>query len=202
MNRTLKSGAIVLAAGALFAVGGVSSAVAAKLITGGDIASQTITSRNLANDSVGRSELRAGIVQDGKDGKDAKNGRDGRDGKNGKNGADGLAGAVYRVANYTNGGGGRATVACANDEQTSQNYTAIAGGARVEVPGAGTATEPVTSSFPGRMNWDTNLPKPDRLDGWVVYFGEGAAPSAGNGVLEVWALCVPNDSIPTQVTNY
>ncbi len=196
MNRSLKSGAIVIAAGALFAVGGVSTAVAAKLVTGDQIASQTITSRNLANDSVGRSELRSGIVQDGKDG------RDGKDGKNGKNGADGLAGAVYRVANYTNGGGGRATVACADTEQASQNFTAIAGGARVEVPGAGTATEPVTSSFPGRMNWDTNLPKPDRLDGWVVYFGEGAAPSAGNGVLEVWALCVPNDDISTQVTNY
>ena len=196
MNRSLKSGAIVIAAGALFAVGGVSTAVAAKLITGDQIASQTITSRNLANDSVGRSELRTGIVQDGKDG------RDGKDGKNGKNGDDGLAGAVYRVANYTNGGGGRATVACADGEQASQNFTAIAGGARVEVPGAGTATEPVTSSFPGRMNWDTNLPKPGRLDGWVVYFGEGAAPSTDNGVLEIWALCVPNDNIPTQVTNY
>jgi len=193
MNRSLKSGAIVLAAGVLFAVGGVSSAVAAKVITGNDIASQTITSRNLANDSVGRSELRSGTVQDGKDGKD---------GKNGKNGADGLDGAVYRVANYTNGGGGRATVACANTEQASQNYTAIAGGARVEVPGAGTATQPVTSSFPGRMNWDTNLPKQGRLDGWVVYFGEGAAPSADNGVLEVWALCVPNDNISTEVTDY
>jgi len=71
------------------------------------------------------------------------------------------------------------------------------------VPGAGTNTEDITSSFPGRMDWDTNLPKPDRLDGWVVYFGDGAAPNADEGnVLEVWALCVPTTKIPVQVNTY
>ena len=114
-----------------------------------------------------------------------------------------MSGAVYRVANYENGGGGRATVACADDNVESQKYTAIAGGARVEVPGAGTNTEDITSSFPGRMDWNTNLPKPDRLDGWVVYFGDGAAPNADEGnVLEVWALCVPTTDIDVEVTNY
>ena len=39
-----------------------------------------------------------------------------------------LAGAVYRVENYENGGGGDATVACADTEKKSQKYTAIAGG--------------------------------------------------------------------------
>ena len=26
----------------------------------------------------------------------------------------------------------------------------------------------ITDSFPGRMYWDTNTPKPNRLDGWIV----------------------------------
>jgi hypothetical protein len=37
-------------------------------------------------------------------------------------------GAVYRVENYQNGGGGDATVACANKDAKSQKYTAVAGG--------------------------------------------------------------------------
>src|SRR4051794_12667159 len=40
----------------------------------------------------------------------------------------GLTGAKFRVENYQNGGGGSATVACANDDAKSQKYTAIAGG--------------------------------------------------------------------------
>ena len=52
------------------------------------------------------------------------------------------------------------------------------------------------------MDWSTNEPKENRLDGWVVYFGNGDAPTASSGTLEVWALCVPTTSIPTQVTHY
>lgn len=114
-----------------------------------------------------------------------------------------LNGAVYRVANYPRGGGGIATVACADGEAKSQKYTAVSGGARVDVPGQGTATEPITSSFPGRMDWSTNTPKPDRLDGWVVKFGNGPAPGTNPGdVLQVWALCVPTTDIEVQTTNY
>ena len=97
-------------------------------------------------------------------------------------------------------------MACADNDAASQKYTAIAGGARVEVQRAGKVhhdTEDITSSFPGRMDWDTNLPKPNRLDGWVVYFGDGAAPSGADGnVLEVWALCVKTDDVPVQVNTY
>ena len=129
-------------------------------------------------------------------------------GNDGKDGKDAMFGAVYRVANYENGGGGRATVACADDNDESQKYTAISGGARVEVRNDEgkvytTDTEDITSSFPGRMDWGTNEPKPNRLDGWVVYFGDGTAPEpANNGTLEVWALCVPTTDVDVEVTNY
>lgn len=114
-----------------------------------------------------------------------------------------MFGAVYRVANYVNGGGGIATVACADDNATSQKYTAITGGANVDVPGGSTDTEPITSSFPGRMDWSTNEPKAGRLDGWIVKFGNGTAPSQANGgTLQVWALCVPNTAISVQTTDY
>jgi len=110
---------------------------------------------------------------------------------------DGLSGAVYRVENYTNGGGGSATVACDDDPAVSQQYTAISGG----VQGGTVASQSadgfaVNSSFPGRMDWDTGAPKADRLDGWIV-LGNGAY----TGTLKVWALCVPNTSIAAQTVN-
>ncbi len=50
------------------------------------------------------------------------------------------------------------TVACDPD---STNYTAIAGGVQVLGlgDGADSRNTPVSSSFPGRMNWDTKTPK-------------------------------------------
>lgn len=105
-----------------------------------------------------------------------------------------LKGAIYRVENYQNGGGGDATVACANSEEKSQKYTAIAGG--VEAGHTGTNDFAVSASFPGRMDWTTGTPKPNRLDGWIVL---------GNGKytdnLKVWALCIPTTSIPVQTVN-
>ena len=114
-----------------------------------------------------------------------------------------LAGAVYRTAHYDNGGGGIATVACADDDATSQNYVAISGGAysiRSTNP-VNTATQPITSSFAGRMDWTTNTPKPGRLDGWIVNFGTGDQPDATHGTLEIYALCVPT-TVAKQVNHY
>jgi hypothetical protein len=107
-----------------------------------------------------------------------------------------LAGAVYRVENYTNGGAGDATVACAPDEATSRQYTAIAGGVETGHVESMTGTPndfSVTASFPGRMDWNTGKPKADRLDGWIV-LGNGPLQSS----FKVWALCVPTTSIPVQ----
>lgn len=52
-----KSAPAVLAGGALFAAGGVGSAVAGNLIIGDQIAKNTITAANLARNSGGKSEL-------------------------------------------------------------------------------------------------------------------------------------------------
>lgn len=104
-----------------------------------------------------------------------------------------LAGAYYSVAYYNAGdtnGGAIATVAC-----QSQNDTAISGGASTDNY---ENTVPIGQSFPGRMDWTTNTPMPNRLDGWIVQFASqnGNAPQK----VKVWALCVPNLNIPVVQT--
>ena len=83
---------------------------------------------------------------------------------------------------------------------------AVSGG--VQVLGldadANSRNTPVSSSFPGRMDWSTNTPKPNRLDGWIIQFGgnaqtEGAGDKAPEKV-KVWALCMPATQIPTVET--
>ncbi len=203
MQRPLKTGLAVVAAASLFAIGGVSSATAAKLITGDDIQNGSITGVDVKNQSLGWRELNLKtqeLLQDkgeqGPKGAKGAKGDTGAPGAPGAKGDSGLTGAVYRVANYKNGGGGSATVACADDATVSQTYTAIAGGVQggtVDTQGDGFA---VNSSFPGRMDWDLGTPKPNRLDGWIV-LGNGKY----TGTLKVWTLCVPNVSIPVQVTD-
>ena len=157
--------------GAVALIGG--TATAASLITAKQMATGSVNSRVLKDQSVHQHDLAAHAK--------ALLNKDN----------DSFSGAVYRVENYTNGGGGDATVACATDEATSQKYTAIAGG--VEAGHTGTNGFSVAASFPGRMDWSTGTPKSGRLDGWIVL---------GNGQytdnLKVWALCVPTTSIPVQ----
>lgn len=233
MKRELKVGVAVVAAAGLFAVGGMSTAVAAKLITSSQIKDGTIQRVDLSDG------INSKLDKKGEDGKDGAQGPAGPAGETGpagpagpkgdpgaqgpvgntgpagSNGTDGLTGAVYRVANYTSGGTSSATVACADTDADSMNYTAIAGGVQGSVSNSNAnGTEnansfAVTSSFPGRMDWagadgirDTGdagegLPKPGRLDGWVV-LSNGKATST----LRVWALCVPTNSIPVETTNY
>jgi hypothetical protein len=153
--------------GAAALIGG--TATAASMITAKQMATGSVTSRVIKDGGIHQSDLTQ------------------RE-RNRLNAAS-LRGAVYRVENYKNGGGGDATVACANDEATSQKYTAIAGG--VEAGHTGTNGFSVTASFPGRMDWSAGTPKPNRLDGWIVL---------GNGQytdnLKVWALCIPTNDIP------
>ena len=108
--------------------------------------------------------------------------------------------AFYATAFYNAGdtnAGAIATVACDADET---DYVAISGGVQVLGldEGANSRNTPVSSSFPGRMDWDTNTPKPDRLDGWIVQFGgnAGATSDKAPEKIKVWALCVPGASIP------
>lgn len=133
----------------------------------------------------------------------------GPQGPKGDTGATGLAGSFYSVEQYPNDPGGVtgnsiATVACdPNNPDNSQNYVAIAGG----VQNADNTTDmysatnqlPVSASFPGRMDWNTNTPKPDRLDGWVIQFAGSAGQQ--DKAIEVWALCVPKANVGPTVIN-
>ncbi len=130
-----------------------------------------------------------------------KDGGKGDPGDRGPQGAPGLDGAFYAVAKYNVGdtnAGAIATVACNADNSVSQQYVAISGG--VQTIGLGSNgignNTPVSSSFPGRMDWSTNTPKPGRLDGWIVQFGGNAQSSGASDkdpqYVNVWALCVKN----------
>jgi hypothetical protein len=120
----------------------------------------------------------------------------GAQGPKGDTGATGdsyLEGAYYSVASYDVGdtnGGALATAAC-----KAQTDTAISGGVSTDDY---TKTVPVGQSFPGRMDWSTNTPKPGRLDGWIVQFASqnGSAPEK----VKVWALCVPGLNVPVDQT--
>jgi hypothetical protein len=132
----------------------------------------------------------------GAKGESGPQGQQGPKGDKGDTGAAGdsyLHGAYYSVAYYDKGdtnGGAIATVAC-----KAQSDTAISGGVSADDY---MKTVPVGQSFPGRMNWDTNTPKPDRLDGWIVQFASqnGSAPEK----VKVWALCVPGLHVPVNQT--
>jgi hypothetical protein len=137
--------------------------------------------------------------QDGAQGAAGQNGHDGAQGPAGQNGQNGqkgdsyLTGAYYSVAYYDKGdtnGGAIATVAC-----KAPTDTAISGGVSTDDY---TKTVPVGQSFPGRMDWSTNTPKANRLDGWIIQFAtqNGSAPEK----VKVWALCVPGLNVSASQT--
>ena len=131
-------------------------------------------------------------------------GHAGAQGPKGDKGDSGLTGAFYATAFYNAGNtnaGAIASVAC-DAEKT--DYVAISGGVQVLGlgEGANSRNTPVSSSFPGRMDWAAGAPKPDRLDGWIVQFGgnAGATSDKAPEKIKVWALCVPGASIPVNQT--
>jgi hypothetical protein len=87
------------------------------------------------------------------------------------------------------GPGGVATVAC-----SSQDKVAVSGGWWMRdgasekmdavVPGLTNGAGAI-ASFPGRMDWSTNEPKPNRLDGWIVRFNGYPATD-----VTLYAVCV------------
>lgn len=91
MTMNMKSGLAVVAAAVLFAAGGMSSAVADRLISGDDIAKNTITAKNLAKDSVGKKQIKSDVYDNLKDG---EQGPAGPAGATGPAGPAGEAGAV------------------------------------------------------------------------------------------------------------
>jgi hypothetical protein len=131
--------------------------------------------------------------QTGATGATGAHGPAGAQGPKGDKGDSYLHGAYYSVAYYDKGdtnGGALATVAC-----KAQTDTAISGGVSTDNY---LKTVPVGQSFPGRMDWSTNTPKPGRLDGWIVQFAtqNGSAPEK----VKVWALCVPGLAVPVSQT--
>jgi len=142
----------------------------------------------------------------GVNGTNGVNGMDGTQGPmgpKGDKGLSGLEGAFYAVAKYDHANAGAiATVAC-DSNPANINYTAIAGG--VQMTGIGdnnSNNTPVSSSFPGRMDWSINKPRPNRLDGWIVQFGGNAGAQSDRDpmTVNVWALCVPRTDIPVKTT--
>ena len=191
INR--KTLAIAGAAAALVAVGSTGTAVAGSLIGSAGIENESVRSVDLKNGTV-RSHDLSEQVND----KLAKVGAQGPKGDNA------YANAYYAVAFYNAGNtneGAIATVGC-----KSIDDHAVSGGVQVLGldAGANSRNTPVSSSFPGRMDWPTNTPKANRLDGWIVQFGgnaqtEGAGDKAPEKV-KVWALCMPSTQIPTVET--
>jgi hypothetical protein len=199
-GTTLKKGIVVIAAvfGVLAITSGAFAAKHHYLIT---------SSNQIKKGAVSRSDLskRARKALQGRlghqgpigpQGPKGDNGLAGPRGPKGDTGAPGdsyLHGAYYSVAYYDKGdtnGGAIATVAC-----KAQTDTAISGGvSTVDY----TKTVPVGQSFPGRMDWSTNTPKPGRLDGWIVQFASqnGSAPVK----VKVWALCAPGLNVPVNQT--
>jgi hypothetical protein len=140
----------------------------------------------------------------GAQGQKGDTGATGAQGPKGDKGDSGVTGAFYATAFYNAGNtnaGAIATVAC-DAEKT--DYVAISGGVQVLGlgEGANSRNTPVSSSFPGRMDWTANAPKPGRLDGWIVQFGgnAGATSDKAPEKVKVWALCVPGASIPVNQT--
>ena len=157
------------------------------------------------------------VGKQGANGKDGTNGINGvngvgtqgpagKDGATGPQGLSGLEGAFYAQGVYNAGdtnAGAIASVGCDADK-TKTNYTAIAGGVQVLGldAGANSRNTPVSSSFPGRMDWSKNAPFAGRLDGWIVQFGgnAGATSDKAPEKVIVWALCVPRTDIPVKMT--
>jgi len=147
---------------------------------------------NGTNGVNGRDGSNGGNGVNGKDGARGPQGIQGLPGLNGKDGHDGVSGYEVRTFDYIKGighrdgmpgmdagysgvgGGAPATVVCSSpdkvaiaggywirdgaDERMDQNFAATSNGAGV------------IASFPGRMNWDTNSPRPGVNSGWIVRF--------------------------------
>lgn len=169
----------------------VGAAAAVLALTAGTASATTtfITSKDIQDGTIRKVDLNASVTRAIAKGEQAP------------------AGTVYRVAHYANGAGGTAvgTVACADTNHRSMKYVAIAGGMQIiDADGDQTFANDnavaVADSFPGRMDWSTNSPKPGRLDGWVIRWGNAAESAAQ---VNVWAVCMKKPAnLQVQTNNY
>lgn len=180
-------------------IAGNGVAVANQLITGHDIKDGTVRKVDLGSGLQAKIDKR---TQPGAPGQQGPTGEQGPQGPRGIAGPSGVVGAYYSVAEYNAGdtnAGAIATVACRDTTDV-----AIAGGVQVLGLGVGSQQRntPVSSSFPGRMDWSTNEPRPDRLDGWIVQFGgnAGSVSDVAPEHVKIWALCLPGQTVPVDQT--
>jgi hypothetical protein len=216
LNRIIRRRHLPALAGTVLVVAviGAGTATAASLVTSKDVQDNSLRSVDVQDGSLRVKDLTDGAVETlqkvGPKGATGDTGAKGATGAKGDKGANGLLGAFYATAFYNVGdtnAGAIATVAC---DATSTAFTAISGGVQVlgigdnpgEIDAANSRNTPVSSSFPGRMDWSTNSPKANRLDGWIVQFGGNAGATSDKDPLKVkvWALCVPDTSIPVVQT--
>jgi Collagen triple helix repeat (20 copies) len=189
------------------ALSGTAVAGTTKLITGSQIANGTIkladihsSAKSALKGERGATGAQGPVGAQGAQGAQGPAGPQGATGAKGDKGDKGTSGLVTRHYDYIQGGGypgagsgGIATVACDDDPVVSQTKIAIGGGVQFLNLGrnAGTLQNAyvsethITDSFPGRMDWTTNTPKPDRLDGWIVRLN--TTPSVD---MRVWVTCV------------
>ena len=195
------------------ALSGTAVAGTTKLITGDQIANGSIKLADIhksaktalkgkngatgAQGPVGARGAQGSVGPQGATGAKGDTGATGAPGKDGKNGLSGLVTRHYdyvKDASYPGAGsGGIATVACDDDPAVSQTKVAIGGGVQFlnigrnanGLDNAYVGETHITDSFPGRMDWSTNTPKANRLDGWIVRLN--TTPSVD---MRVWVTCV------------
>lgn len=185
------------------ALSGTAVAGTAKLITGSQIANGTIKLTDIHPSA--KTALKGQRGETGAQGPVGAQGAQGPVGPQGATGAKGekggFSGLVTRHYDYVKGvtapgypgagSGGIATVACDDDPVVSQTKIAIGGGVqfldlgRNKIQEAYVGETHITDSFPGRMDWNTNQPKANRLDGWIVRLN--TTPSVD---MRVWVTCV------------
>lgn len=190
--------AAIVASTAIITIAGAVGASASGLIGSAEIRDNSVRSIDIHDGTIRTVD----ISQAAKNALKGQTGARGGQGATGPQGASGLTGAYYSVAYYDVGdtnAGAIATVAC-----NAQTDVAISGG--VQVLGlnasASAGDTPISSSFPGRMDFAAGIPKSGRLDGWIVKFGGFAGTSADKAPekTKIWALCVPGANIPVSTT--
>jgi hypothetical protein len=194
-----RTAAVVTGAAALVLAATGGGAIAAGMVTSQDIQDGTIKAVDISDGAAG-----SRVIADG--GVHADDLSDGVNSALSKAGT--LDGTVYRIAHYSGGAnaGAIATVACADTDAKSQKFIAIAGGVQVlNADGDSTFSNDknpaVSDSFPGRMDYSNNTPKPDRLDGWIVRLGDTSGLGADQ--INIWAVCVPRPAdVQVQTNNY
>jgi hypothetical protein len=204
--KKFKSPSLWISMGALFLALSGGAYAATNLIGTSQIRNGAVTRAKISHESVGFPQLSTYLQGQvaainhrvaGPQGPKGETGAIGATGPRGPQGDAGFTGAFYSVEKYTSGisSSGIATAACdPNDDANSQNYVAIEGG--VQATDNSTAMNsttplPIAASFPGRMNWSTFTPKPNRFDGWIVQMATGYSGATDDTPAEVWALCVP-----------